>query len=144
MPGGSPGDFAITASRFSITVDGVEIASFSELGKITSEAPPDDLAGRVLKKLPGKRTPPTVTLVRGMTSDLGIFAWHQSVLEGQATSRKDAVLVMFSAAGEPVAKYHLASAWPSMLVVEPSKAGSHDVLVETVTLMCDRLERIAP
>jgi hypothetical protein len=31
-----------------------------------------------------------------------------------------------------------------MLVVEPSKAGSNEVLVETVTLMCDRLVRIAP
>ena len=145
MPGGSPGDFDITISWFSITVDGVQVASFSELGKITSEAPSDDFAGRVLKKLPGKRTPPTVTLARGLTSDLGIFAWHQAVVEGQvAAARKNADLVMFSATGDAVAKYHMENAWPSKLVVEPSKSGSSGVLVETVTFTCDRLVRVAP
>jgi phage tail-like protein len=145
MPGGSPGELAVTVSRFSITVDGVQVASFSELVGISSEALPDDFAGRVLKKLPGKRTPPTVTLARGMTSDLGIYAWHHSVVEGQvAAARKNADLVMFSATGDAVAKYHMENSWPSKLVVEPSKSGSSGVLVETVTFTCDRLVRVAP
>ena len=144
MPGGPSHPSAITATRFNIVVDGVEVASFSELRQITSEAPPDDFAGRVLKKLPGKRTPPTVTVVRAMTPDLEIFAWHHSVLEGQPAAHKNADLVMFSATGEAVAKYRLENAWPSMLVVEPSKLLSNDLLMETVTFMCDRLVRVAP
>ena len=90
MPGGgegSPAGGPITAARFSLTIDGVEIASFSELGGITSEAGPYDLAGRVLTKLPGKRKPPTVTLRRGMNADLQLSAWHQSVVEGQVAAR---------------------------------------------------------
>ena len=145
MPGGgSPGGGAITAARFSLTIDGVEIAGFSELGGITSEAGPDDLAGRVLTKLPGKRKPPTVTLRRAMTGDLQLSAWHQSVVEGQVAARKNAVLVMFDAAGSPVAKYHLEAAGPSELSVAPLKAGSNEVLMETVTLVCEKLERLAP
>jgi phage tail-like protein len=144
MPGGSPGDFETTISWFGLTVDGVQVASFSTLGKISSEASPDDFTGRMLKKLPGKRTPPTVTLSRGLTSDLGLFAWHQAAVEGQAAARKNADLVMFSATGDAVARYHLENAWPSKLDVEPSKSGSSGVLVETVTLMCDRLVRVAP
>jgi phage tail-like protein len=145
MPGGgSPAGGAITVARFSLTIDGVEIASFSELGGITSEAEPDDLAGRVLKKLPGKRKPPTVTLTRGLTGDLQLFAWQQSVRDGQVGARKNADLVMFDAAGAPVARYHLQNAWPSVLSVTEVTSGSNDILMETVTLACEKLDRLAP
>jgi phage tail-like protein len=146
MPAGSPqGGDAITASRFSITVDGVEIAQFSELIDITNEATPPDLTGRILTKLPGRAKPPTVTLSRGMTQDLGMSAWHQSVVEGQlATARRNAGLVMYDSAGKPVARYHLENAWPSVLTVTPLKAGASEVLMEKVTLVCDRIDRVAP
>ena len=127
-----------------ITVDGVEIAQFSDLIDITSEATPPDLTGRILTKLPGRSKPPTVTLSRGMTQDLGVSAWHQSVVEGQpATARRNAGLVMYDTAGKPVARYHLENAWPSVLTVTSLKAGASEVLMETVTLVCDRLDRVA-
>ena len=68
-PGGGPGD-ALTAARFSISVDGHEIASFAELQGITSGYDIDfiESSGRRLA-VPGKRPPPTVTLKRGMTRD---------------------------------------------------------------------------
>jgi phage tail-like protein len=141
--GSSAGD-AITAARFSLTIDGVEIAQFSELVGITSDAESDDLAGLVLKKLPGKRNPPTVTLRRGLTTDMQISTWHDTAVEGRTReARKNAALVMYDTAGEPVARYHLENAWPSKLEVNSLKAGASD-LFETVTLTCDRTQRVAP
>ena len=69
MGGLAPGD-AITAARFSIVIDGYQIASFSELVGITTEVEPVELLEStekevMLKKLPGKRKPPTLTLKRG-------------------------------------------------------------------------------
>jgi hypothetical protein len=58
---------ALTAAGFSLTVDGIEIGQFSELVAINSEVEPVE------------RKPPTVTLKRGKSKDMGIFAWHQSV-----------------------------------------------------------------
>ena len=75
MPAGGVGPAdTIAAARFSLTVEGVEIAQFSELVGITSEAEPDDLAATLLKKLPGKRNPPTVVLSRGFSrhADVGM------------------------------------------------------------------------
>jgi phage tail-like protein len=144
MPAGATEGDAITVSRFSLTVDGVEIGQFSELGGITSVAEPLDLVGRVMQKLPGRRKPPTVTLKRGLSKDTEIFAWHQSVVEGEsATARKSATLTMYNTAGEPVAKYYLESAWPSEISISGLKAGSSEVLYETVTLMCEDLQRVA-
>jgi phage tail-like protein len=142
-PGSNAGD-AITAARFSLTIDGVEIAQFSELLGITSEAKSDDVVGFVQKKLPGKRHPPTVTLRRGLTTDIQLSTWHDTAVEGRTREvRKNAALVMYDAAGDPVARYHLENAWPPKLEVSSLKAGASD-LFETVTLTCDRTQRVAP
>jgi phage tail-like protein len=143
MPEAGTGGDAITASRFSITVDGVEIAQFSELMGITSEVEPVDFTGRLLSKLPGRRNPPTVTLKRGLDEDMNMFAWHQSVVEGQITAaRRSATLTMYDTAGDPVARYHLENAWPAKVIVSGLKAGSSEVLYETVTLACESLQRV--
>jgi phage tail-like protein len=134
---------ALTAARFSISIDGVEIAQFSQLVGIRSEVQPDPHTSELANKLPGKRKPATVTLRRGQNSDLSISAWHESV--GQdAEARKNCALVMFDTAGDPVARYHLESAWPSALDIGVLEAGANDVLVETVTFTCDSLTRLAP
>jgi len=144
MPAGSGGDGPIAPAQFSITVDGYEIASFSELIAITSEAVPDDLTGGVLKELPGKRRPPTVTLRRGLSSDTQLSAWHESAVDGRTgESRKSAELVMYASDGKPVARYHLENAWPSKVEITSLKAGSSEVLMETVTLVCDTAQRVA-
>jgi phage tail-like protein len=145
MPATSSTDGVGVASRFSLTVDGVDLASFSELVGITSEADPDSLTAMVMKKLPGKRNPPTVILKRGLSNDLQLSAWHDSVIDGQiATARKSCSLVMYDAQGQPVARYHLEAAWPSKLEVGSLPMGSGEVVVETVTLSCDRVQRVAP
>jgi phage tail-like protein len=141
---------ALTAARFSLTIDGVEIGQFSELAGITSEVEPVELIESTgdqlfLKRLPGKRKPPAVTLKRGKNKDLGVFAWHQSVVEGQlAAARKNCALTMYSPDGTAIAKYHLVSAWPSKVEISGIKAGASEVLYETVTLTCDDIQRVAP
>jgi phage tail-like protein len=145
MPAGSGGGDAITAARFSLTIDGVEIAQFSELVGILSEAGSDDLAGRILKKLPGKTKPPTVALRRALTADTQIAAWHDAALDGElSAARKSATLVMYATDGNPVAKFHLESAWPAKLEIGALGAERDDVLYEAVTLACERIRRVAP
>jgi phage tail-like protein len=144
MPAGTstgPND-ALTAARFSIVIDGAEIAVFSQLVGIRSEVEPDPLTSE-LAKLPGRRKPPTVTLRRGQIGDLSIFGWHESAAE-DAEARKNCTLLMFDAAGSLVARYHLESAWPSTVEVGVLEAGVNDLLIETVTFTCETLQRIKP
>jgi phage tail-like protein len=144
MPKARTDSDALTASRFSITIDGHQVASFSELVAIVSEVESDNVATMLLRKLPGNRTPPTVTLKRGKNRDMGIFAWHEAALESRPSeARKSADLTMFNPAGEPVARYHLENAWPAKIEISTLKPGSGDVLYETVTFACERLQRVA-
>jgi phage tail-like protein len=141
---------ALTAARFSVVIDGYEIASFSELSGITTEVEPVDYLSSsdkeiIFKKLPGKRKPPTVTLRRGSTSGLELWSWHQTVLEGNiAAARKSASLVMYNTDGQPVARYYLEHAWPAKLELGAMKAGMSEILMETVTIVCEGLQRVAP
>lgn len=140
---------AITAARFSITIDGYEIASFSELQGITTEVEPVELMESsdkevILKKLPGKAKPPTVTLKRGKNSSMELWAWHEAVLMGDiVAARKSCSLVMYGTDGKAVARYHLEHAWPSKLEIGALKAGASEVLMETVTLVSERIQRVS-
>jgi phage tail-like protein len=138
---------ALTVSRFSLTIDGVEIAQFSELAGMTSEVEPAQANGDPLspKKLPGRRKLPTVSLKRGKTKDMEIFAWHQSVVEGLPVEvRKSCTLTMYAPDGTAAARYHLESAWPSKVEISALKAGASEVLYETVTLTCEDIQRVSP
>jgi phage tail-like protein len=153
MPAGlgpqQPND-ALTAARFSITIDGYEIASFSELSGITTEVEAVDFLESsdkevIFKKLPGKRKPPTVVLKRGKNNSMELWAWHEAVLIGDiVAARKSCSLVMYNYDGKPVARYHLEHAWPSKLEIGALKAGASEVLMETVTMVCENIQRVAP
>ncbi|WP_188316761.1 phage tail protein [Solihabitans fulvus] len=152
MPGlgaNQPND-AITAARFSITIDGYEIAQFSELTGIVTEVVPVDFMESsekevIFKKLPGNRKPPTITLKRGKNTGMELWAWHQSVLNGDiVAARKSCSLVMYNSDGRPVARYHLSNAWPAKIEIGALKAGSNEVLTESVVIVCENLERVAP
>jgi phage tail-like protein len=139
----------IAPARFSLTIDGYEIASFSELQGLTSGVDPDRLAlgidkkGKLAVKVPAKREPASVTLRRGLVADVALFAWHSDGLNA-ASGRRNAELVMYSADGQAVARYHLENAWPAKIEIGSLKAGASEVLYETVTIVCDRLERAEP
>ena len=152
MPTGlssSPND-ALTAARFSIVIDGVEIAQFSELSGIVTEVEPVDFLESsdkevIFKKLPGKRKPPHITLKRGKSMSQELWSWHEAVLNGDiAAARKSCSLVMFGFDGKPVARYHCENAWPSKLEIGALKAGASEVLMETVTIVCESLQRVSP
>ena len=143
-PGGEP----LTAARFELTIDGHSLAVFSELVGISSSVDIENVRldtnrKRKLKKLPGKRTPPTVTLKRGMTRNIELAAWHELVILGDVAARKNVTLTMYDVTGDPVVRYHLTNAWPSKLEIGAVKAGASSILTETVTLVAEFMQRVS-
>ena len=78
-----------------------------------------------------------------MSSELGLWDWHQAAVAGDPSSQKPCDLVLFSTDGRPVARYHLEATWPAKveLVTEPGAPGT---VTETVTLVADTLRRLPP
>jgi hypothetical protein len=64
--------------------------------------------------------------------------------EEAAAGAADCTVIMFNTSGEAVAKHHLENAWPSKVEISAAEAGPTGSLIETVTLTCDTLQRVAP
>jgi phage tail-like protein len=147
---GNAVDDPITANRFSLTIDGFEIATFGELSGITNEAVPVEFkesgsGGPVITKTFAKVKPPTVTLKRGLTGSLELWAWFEAVRKGDiAAARRSASLTMFNSDGTPVARYFLEKAWPMKLELAGLQAGEGEALTESVTLTAESIQRVSP
>ena len=140
----------LTANRFVLTVGGLQIATFQELSGIVSEteaAAPfiyDD-KDDVVTRLPLRNKPPTVTLKRGLIGNLELWSWHEAVRQGvMSAARRSVSLTAFNAEGQPVAKWWLEKAWPSKLEIGTLKAGTTQVMNESVTLVSEYIQRVAP
>ena len=139
----------MSASTFVIQVDGIQVATFSELSGINTEVESVEYIatgpeGIVHTKQYGKTKPPTVTLKRGLDPQTYMWSWHQAVLQGDPTARKTCSLQLFAASaspksGQPIITYLLENAWPSKLEIGGMKAGATEVVTETVVLHCDQI-----
>jgi len=148
LPSTDPGDPGGITS-YTLTIEGRSAAHFSDLVAMTSGADPSILVTtsgeKVVKTLlPAKRPPDAVVLRRGLTTNTDLAAWHDLVLDGNvAAARIDATLTMLASDGSPVARYHLENAWPSKLEHGELTSGGTSLVMETVTLVCDRIQRVA-
>jgi phage tail-like protein len=147
IDGGNP--TVLSASTFVIQVDGIQVATFSELNGISTEVESVEYistgpGGILHTKQYGKTLPPSVTLKRGLDTQTYMWSWHQAVLQGDPGARKTCSLQLFAAAtspktGQPIITYLLENAWPSRLEIGGLMAGASEVVFETVTLNCDQI-----
>ena len=100
--------------------------------------------GLVQMNIPSNPVLATIILKRAQTQDPQMWTWHEAARFGEmGAARKSCSLVMFDASGKPVARYHLENAWPCKIELGALRAGSSEVLTETVTIVCDHLQRVA-
>ncbi len=148
LPSATPFD-SLVAQRFKIEIAGVSIASFQEVGGISSEIEvvelkANDAFGKpILKKMIGATKPPTITLKRAADASMDLYNWHKAALDGAIVgARKDGSIVQYDFAGGEVARYSFYSAWISKFEATGMKAGDNTPSVESVTIVCERLERV--
>lgn len=160
----------VTAARFSLTIDGHEIAQFSELQGITTKvdvigawpkveglAMSWDVARHRLDRLAlasgAGRTPFSLTFVRHLGIDMRLMMWHRSAAQRLANGQRDAHMHMVAwhelvmhgdmATARNSVKYRLFGAWPSKIVAGGLPAGSGTgVAMETITLTVERIEPV--
>ena len=133
-------DSPIAASRFGISVDGVQIAQFSELQQLAGSSVDfvdSGQDGALLDGLAARRTPPEITLRRPRGSDTRLQSWHYSRV------RKTCRLTIHNPAGSTVAAYSLTQCWPRKLEVG-FRAGGGTQMMETVTIVAERIQRVSP
>jgi phage tail-like protein len=151
MPSGLPGlpTDGLAGYHYSIEIDSVEIAQFQEVSGLTSEIDVIELKHNtkdgkyVIHKLPGNPKPPTITLKRAKSSSMELWNWHQKALQGKVPdARKNGSVVLYGYDHAEVSRYNFTNAWPSKVATSAMKAGSNDLLMEEVTIVCEEVERV--
>jgi len=151
MPLGLPSlpNDAIASYHFSIEIDNTEIAQFSELSGITSEIDVIELKENtregkpLVKKLPGARKPPTITLKRAKNSSMDLWNWHYAMYQGNiGEARRNGSIVLYDYTYGEVARYNFYNGWVSKLTMGAAKAGANEVLTEECTIVCEELTRV--
>ena len=151
MPTGLPGlpSDALAGYHYSIEIDGVTIAQFQEVSGLTSELDVIELKENtkdgkyIIKKLPGNRKAPSITLKRAKNASKDLWDWHQKIYQGKVSdARKNGSVVLYNYDHSEVGRYNFVNAWPSKVSMSSLKAGSNEVLMEEVTLVCEELTRV--
>lgn len=121
-----PSDALVSASRFTLVVDGMEIAQFSSATGIEA----------ALKT----RTRTNIVLRRGLLRSPKLREWHDSANSGAASARRGGAIIVYDNIGQEVARYSFRNAWPSKWKGPASKAGGNAVAVESITITVERIE----
>ena len=138
----------LTNFRYRLEIDGLTIAGFSEvvIGETVTEII-DYREGNDaphVRKLSGLTKYGNVTLKRGMTTSLELYDWHKQIVDGQVgTARKNVVIVVADETGADKARFVVTDAWPTKYSASELDARGNEVLIETLELVNEGIERVA-
>jgi phage tail-like protein len=94
---------------------------------------------------PGRLKWNPITLKRGVTSNLDIWDWRQSVVDGKVTdARKSASVIAYSPDGKAVARWDMNRAWPSKVSGPEFDSTTGNVMFEEVTIVFESIKRVKP
>ena len=130
--------------RFRVEIQGIQQAGFSECSAVGSHlevieyregGDPDRV-----RKFPGKRSCPDITLKWGTTDSHELYDWHMEAVNG-TIDRKDGSVVQLDDAGTEKVRWNFYKAWPSKWDGPTFSAKGNDISIETLTLSCEYIER---
>jgi phage tail-like protein len=133
--------------RFRVEIDGIASAGFSEavIGETVTEAI-DYREGNEptrVRKLPGLHKFANVTLKRGMTASMDLYNWHKQILDGDiGSARRNVAIVVIDQSGMDAARFHIHDAWPVKYQAGDLIAKGNEVLIETLELANEGIERV--
>ena len=134
--------------NFALEIEGKMAGYFTECSGIGSENEVvdhkvvDSKGHEIVRKIPGRLKWGDVTLKRGITTDMEIWDWRNSVVEGKMdTARTNCSIIMMDRDYQPKARWNFLNAWPSKVSGPTVKADSNEIGIEEVTLVHEGLER---
>jgi phage tail-like protein len=137
--------------HFGLEVAGTLSGYFTHVGGLGSETEViehkvvSDGNKEVVQMLPGRLKWTPITLKRGITSNLDIWDWRQSVVEGKISdARKAASIIAYDDAATPIARWDLTNAWPSKVTGPEFDSTSGNIMFEEVTIVFEGVVRKAP
>ncbi len=94
----------------------------------------------IFATMPGRLHWHNITLTRGLTGDMKLWAWRQEVVAGKAMGAKQkCTITLMSQEGKAGAVWELANAWPIDLTI--GTKGDTNMVTEEVIIAHDGVTR---
>jgi phage tail-like protein len=128
---------------FNFRVEGVQVASFSEVSGLSSDGDAVDYregtdVALSVRKLSALRKWSNVTFKKGVTQNLDLWNWYRNIVNG-VRDRRDCTVVLQNEEHVDVLRWHLENAYVNKYEISTLTASGNDVVVETIELVHEGL-----
>jgi phage tail-like protein len=134
--------------HYAIEVQGVVTGYFTECSGVGSEHEViehkvvDEKGRELIQKIPGRLKWQDITLKRGITDNMDIWDWRDTVVQGKVEdARRNGSIVMFNQSLEEVARWNFQNAWPTKVSGPSMKSDSNEFGVEELVIAHEGLYR---
>ena len=138
----------IVSFNFELQIEGKLTGYFTEVSGLGSETEVTEhkIVGQgdreAVRKVPGRLKWGDLTLKRGITANMDMWAWRQMIVDGQISSaRSNGSIIMYDQAGTAVARWDFVAGWPSKVSGPTLASDSSAVGVEEMTIVHEGIER---
>lgn len=129
--------------NFLIEIDETIKAGFSECSGLSTDTDPieyregnEDIT---VRKIPGLKKFANISLKRGMTTDLELWKWRKTVLDGE-TVRKSGAIILLNEARERVMQWNFREGWPAKWEGPSLKGTGNEIAIETLEIAHEGLD----
>lgn len=148
----------LVAHNFFLEIDGKIITTLSgvsgmdmelEVASITQTGPSGKM--QIVKTVGNQTKAPDISITRMSPTDSSkdeLWKWFNDIRDkGMAVAarnakRKNGSIVVYDSSNAEVSRFNFYNGWPSKISVDAFSADSNDAVKETVTITCERLERV--
>ena len=104
----------------------------------------DAKVGQVVRtKIPGNTKTNNLTLRRGLTASKTLWTWIGDVGQGEwAKLRRDGALTIYDQSSQKQARFEFFRAWPTNYTITDFSAGSNEIEIEELELVCEEFRRV--
>jgi len=131
--------------NFLVEIEGISRASFIECSGLESHTEVIETReggdNTTVRKLPGKTTFTDITLKWGLTDSTELWAWRQSVVEGQFARKNGSIVVYDLTNKTEVARWNFVNAWPTKWDGPSFNAKGNDIAIETLVMAHEGITR---
>ena len=148
----------IVAQNFFLEIDGEVVTMLTsvsgldiEVDVATMQLVGKDGKSQIIKTLAGRNKPPDISLVRMAAIDSTqdkLWGWFKDIeskgilLSDRTNNRKSGSIVLYDSTHVEVARFNFTNGWPSKISTDQLSVDSNDPVKETITMVCERLERV--
>lgn len=119
-----------------------EVSGIGSENEVVEQKVVDEGGRELVKKVPGRIKFQDVTLKRGITADMQIWAWRALVEAGKmGDARSNMSIIMLDRDYTPVARWDFINAWPSKVTGPSVKSDDNSFGIEEVTIVHEGMIR---